>query len=327
MANRIKGFCSHCFENTYHIEQQWNSIRRNIYVCEGCKKSTLMCRICQNFAKGGSFYDDELCAEHDGTIKSFKEPRIKKTLNNITELDSKIGYKLKKVKDGVGDNIFFMDGFFKEENSNIKIWEQELSILYPNNPWYILTWKSSKLTDFISISHIFKHGILRKIPLPIPALHIPLAIQHVASVWKEAKNSAEQTGIHLGNILKNIQNEQIILCGHSLGAKVIYHTLIQISQQGKINKSIIKEVHLLGGAESNYSDNWNYAKQCISGNIYNYYSEKDDILKYLYQTIEPNIGKPIGRNPIKIAGVINKNVSNQVDGHTKYISNFSKFYK
>jgi len=75
MAIRIKGFCSHCFENSYHIEQQWNLIRRNTYVCEHCKRSTLMCRVCQNFARGGSFYDDELCAEHDGTIDSFQKKK------------------------------------------------------------------------------------------------------------------------------------------------------------------------------------------------------------------------------------------------------------
>ena len=331
MANRIKGFCSHCFENSYHIEQQWNIIRRNIYTCEQCKRSTLMCRLCQNFAKAGSFYDDELCAEHNRTIKSFQElaTQKKNTLNDITKLDSKLGYKLIKIKDGTGDNIVFMDGFLSEKSSNRKIWEEELRMLYPSNPWYTLTWKSKKLTDFITMKHILKHGVLRRIPLPIPPIfHLPLAVQHVASVWKEAKNSAEQTGIHLGNILKNIQDEQIILCGHSLGAKVIYHTLIQISQQEKtINKSIIKEVHLLGGAESNSLDNWNYAKKCLSGNIYNYYSENDDILKYLYQIIEFNTSSSIGRNPIEIDGIINKDVSNSVNGHKEYISNFSKFHK
>lgn len=71
MANKIKGFCSHCFNETYHVEQQWNLVRRNQYVCESCKKPTYQCRLCQNFAKGGDVWDDELCAEHDRTITSF----------------------------------------------------------------------------------------------------------------------------------------------------------------------------------------------------------------------------------------------------------------
>jgi len=75
MSDRIKGFCSYCFEETYHIEQQWNLLRRNMYSCESCKKVTYMCRVCQNFAKGGDYWDDELCAEHDGTIDSFSKKK------------------------------------------------------------------------------------------------------------------------------------------------------------------------------------------------------------------------------------------------------------
>ena len=329
MPTKIKGFCSHCFSNSYHIEKQRNHLRRNTYICEECKRVTLMCRVCQNFTKGGSFYDDELCAKHDGTIKSFEEANSEKanyTLDDILKLDFKIGYELKKIKDGVGENIFFMDGFLNEQSSNREIWEKELKILYPNNPWYALTWKSNKLTDFISVKHLLKHGaygLLRKAPIPLPPIvHAPLALHHMTSVWKEAKKSAEQTGIHLGNLLNKIENEQIILCGHSLGSKVIYHTLNKMSQH---KKSIIKEVHLLGGAENNSLENWNYAKKSVTGKIYNYYSNNDDILKYLYQIIEFNT--PIGRTPIPIDGVRNRDVSKHVNGHGEYITNFSKIYK
>ena len=330
MPTRIKGYCSHCFKNSYHIEQQWNALRRNVYMCESCNKSTLQCRVrvCQNFAKGGSFYDDELCAEHDGTIKSFQkknEEIVKNKLHDINKLDSKLGYELKKVKEGTGDIVLFMDGFLKEESSNKEEWEKALEVLYPHNPWYTLSWKSNKLTDFISMKHILKHGIARGV-IPVPWIHIPLTIQHIVSVWKEAKNSAEQTGIHLGDILKEIKDEQVILCGHSLGAKVIYHALIQISQQKPtMNTTIIKEAHLLGGAVSNASDNWDYASKCVSGVIYNYYSQNDDILKYVYQVAELNTSSSIGRNPIELDKIINKDVISSVSGHSEYISNFSRF--
>lgn len=135
-------------------------------------------------------------------------------------------------------------------------------------------------------------------------------------------------GIHLGDILKEIKDEEVILCGHSLGTKVIYNALIQISQQKPtINSTIIKEVHLLGGAENSNLDNWNYANRCVSGNIYNYYSKNDKILKYLYQVAEFNTSKPIGRNPIEVEGIKNRDVSSIVNGHSEYISNFSLFYK
>jgi len=329
MATRIKGFCSHCFKNSYHIEQQWNALRRNVYVCDACHKSTVQCRFCQNFAKGGDFYDDELCAEHDGTIKSFQkknEKKLKTQLYEINKLNSELGYELKKVKDGKGESIIFMDGFLNEENSNRKEWEKEFKNLYPNNPWYSLTWKSKKLVDFVNIGHLSSHYFLRFLPMS-PIFHAPIAITHIIKVWKEAKNTAEQTGIHFGDILKEIKNEEVILCGHSLGARVIYYALVQISQQKpSINKTIIKEVHLLGGAISNTYDNWSYASKCVSGTIYNYYSKNDDILKYMYQIVEVNTSTPIGRNAINMSGVKNKDVSSRVSGHTEYISNFSKFH-
>ena len=333
MSTKTKGFCSHCFKNSYHIKEKQNLLRRSSYVCQECKRATLPCRVCQNFTKGGSYYDDEFCAEHNRTIQSFQElHKVKNisSLNDIIKYDSKISYELKHVKEGVGESIVFMDGFLNEKSSNQKEWEAELKLLYPNNPWYALTWKSNKLTDFISVKHLLKHGLfglLRKAPIPLPPIvHAPLALHHVASIWKEAKKSAKQTGIHLGSLLKEIENEEIILYGHSLGCKVIYHTLNQMSQgTNSFNKSIIKEVHLLGGAENNALENWSYAQKAVTGNIYNYYSENDDILKYLYQIIEFNT--PIGRTAIKLDGVINRDVSANVDGHTEYITHFSKFYK
>jgi len=162
-----------------------------------------------------------------------------------------------------------------------------------------------------------------RLPVP-PIVHAPVFVAHIVKVWKDAKTSAEQMGLVLGDILKNINDEEIILCGHSLGARVIYSALIQISQQDpKINKKIIKQVHLLGGAIKCNSDNWNCASRCVEGKIYNYYSINDDILKYLYQILE--INDPIGRNPIRAKCVVNKNVSQYVSGHKEYISNFENF--
>jgi len=49
----------------------------------------------------------------------------------------------------------------------------------------------------------------------------------------------------------------------------------------------------------------------------------DDVLKYLYQVLE--IHDSIGRNSIEVLGVKNKNVSDYVNGHKEYISNFNQF--
>jgi stress response protein SCP2 len=66
----INAYCSCCFKKTIHRLIEQNFLRRNVYECTECKERTLKCRVCQNMARGGK-WDEEFCAEHDGTIGSF----------------------------------------------------------------------------------------------------------------------------------------------------------------------------------------------------------------------------------------------------------------
>jgi hypothetical protein len=85
----IQGFCSWCHELTNHQLYESSPISRNVYRCEGCRNLTLTCRACGHLAKGAPDPDvsradipflkslkvkwnDEFCAEHDGSISSFE---------------------------------------------------------------------------------------------------------------------------------------------------------------------------------------------------------------------------------------------------------------
>jgi len=68
-SNKI-AYCSWCFEKTEHRLVVQNTLRRNRYECNYCHHETLECRYCPNMSKGGK-WDNELCAEHDGSIASF----------------------------------------------------------------------------------------------------------------------------------------------------------------------------------------------------------------------------------------------------------------
>ena len=78
----INAYCSCCFKKTIHRLIEQNFLRRNVYECTECKERTLQCRVCQNMARGGN-WDDEFCAEHDGTIGSFH--RLNMQLDDITD--------------------------------------------------------------------------------------------------------------------------------------------------------------------------------------------------------------------------------------------------
>eukprot|EP00003_Mantamonas_plastica_P025460 TRINITY_DN4_c0_g1_i12.p1 TRINITY_DN4_c0_g1~~TRINITY_DN4_c0_g1_i12.p1 ORF type:complete len:660 (+),score=170.60 TRINITY_DN4_c0_g1_i12:2099-4078(+) len=71
----VEGRCSWCFKCTDHSLEDKNMVRRNIYNCGNCHNRTVICRSlnCSCLARDHGSYSDELCAYHDGTIKSWEE--------------------------------------------------------------------------------------------------------------------------------------------------------------------------------------------------------------------------------------------------------------
>lgn len=74
MSDLLNRFCSSCYNQGTHKLDQRNYIRRNVYVCEHCEAKTLECVTlgCSHMARTGKHWDENLCAEHDGSIASFE---------------------------------------------------------------------------------------------------------------------------------------------------------------------------------------------------------------------------------------------------------------
>lgn len=99
----MESYCSWCYRKTEHSLEIRRYVARNTYKCQGCGNYTLECRYCKNMTKGRpsestlksiemasikedyydvliesvngglrNSWDNELCAEHDGTIASFE---------------------------------------------------------------------------------------------------------------------------------------------------------------------------------------------------------------------------------------------------------------
>src|SRR5436190_589221 len=84
MGESASAYCSWCFRLATHDLMEVHFFSRNGYRCGACGNRTYKCRWCDNMARGspdllpeGLFerlkesWNDELCAEHDGTIASF----------------------------------------------------------------------------------------------------------------------------------------------------------------------------------------------------------------------------------------------------------------
>ena len=151
----------------------------------------------------------------------------------------------------------------------------------------------------------------------------------VISEWKQARNNSYAYSEALADFIEKIYEENpqksMNLYGHSLGANLLHHTLQHLYKK----KLKVNDVYLFGGAAEINKERWTDILS-TSNNIYNYYSDNDKILKWLYRSMEWS--SPIGLNPIvynnrkDIGNLYNYDVSDVINGHTEYTSNFFELY-
>ena len=149
---------------------------------------------------------------------------------------------------------------------------------------------------------------------------LPVAIASAFSLidnpWHVARNKAELAGKMLAQHIMNLPSP-ISLVGYSLGARVIGYALEHLAKEGCYGK--IYDVYFMGGAIGKDRDIFqsNSLEKLVANNIFNYYSKKDLVLTYLYQTAELG-DKPIGLMPIESDHVRNIDVTDIISGHLEY---------
>ncbi len=136
---------------------------------------------------------------------------------------------------------------------------------------------------------------------------------------------AGQTGILLADIVSRTESSYI-LCGHSLGARVIYYALQSLKSKETV---YIDRGHLLGGAVNNSTKEWDEAVTASLNWVNNYYSNNDWVLATFYKVGSFLCNSPIGRNPInsKSNKLQDFDVSNVVDGHAAFKTHFNSYGK
>lgn len=138
--------------------------------------------------------------------------------------------------------------------------------------------------------------------------------------WHTTMIHAKKVGEELANLLSRLNGGdfEIYFAGHSLGAKVIFHTLLSLSNDLDLN---IKNVYLLGGAtDRSNKKEWNIVSMRIKGDLYNYYSQNDKVLSRLYKVANIGLISPIGEKPIegRFHNIHNVNCEDWVDSHFKW---------
>jgi len=240
-------------------------------------------------------------------------------------------YGVKYLQGESKDTIhIFVNGFTNDsEGNNYKDWlDEAIDILDVEDTLYGYDWASGK--------KLSKH-ITQVIPLLARAKGNPILtplilLSRVRSEWKQARNNSKMyshdLAIFIEEQLIDKPNIKVNLYGHSLGANLLHHTLKHLY----VKELKVNDVFLFGGASEVNKEAWTEAL-CAATNVYNYYSKNDQILTYLYQSME--LTTPIGlsiiehnqKNKLVLANIHNYNVTDAVAGHTEYIPNFNLLYR
>ncbi|KAL3087544.1 hypothetical protein niasHT_024937 [Heterodera trifolii] len=211
--------------------------------------------------------------------------------------------------------------------------------LWMSKEQYTLRWESKYLEElgrsidyFVSfvVSYAIQRSLMETMLASlVSAIAWPLVLLGSSCVidnpWNICTRRARQVGEHLAEVLLTRQHGRrpITLIGFSLGARVLYHCLLEMSKRMPESLGIVQDVILLGAPVSASPSHW---RQLCSVNLpilfqlINGYCKSDWLLRFLYRTMSVQFiiagtGPVDNRTERKI---VNFNLSHIVKGHLDY---------
>jgi pimeloyl-ACP methyl ester carboxylesterase len=137
--------------------------------------------------------------------------------------------------------------------------------------------------------------------------------------WNNALDRAKAAGSVLADILvqRHLGVRPITLIGFSLGARVIFYALLELSKQKAFG--IVQDVFLLGATLTASHKNWSQARSVVSGRFVNVFARNDWVLNYLFRATSGGVGTVAGLRPVEnVPGLENVDVTDKIAGHTSY---------
>ena len=155
------------------------------------------------------------------------------------------------------------------------------------------------------------------------ALQLPVVLSKLAYLidnpWSVSMDRANATGLILADSLidRHLGQRPITLVGFSLGSRVIFSCLKELSNRGAYG--LVQNVYMFGSPVVVNKDDFLRARSAVSGRFLNGYSSNDWILGYLFRLTAGGIMRVAGLAPVEgIAGVENLDVGAWVKGHMGY---------
>ncbi|WP_316667965.1 DUF726 domain-containing protein [uncultured Propionibacterium sp.] len=237
------------------------------------------------------------------------------------------------VRDGDGPAVVYSTGFLTESDESWESWGRLIDTAYPGNPVYRVRWGAKELKNFgalvtgAGVKTLAGQGVRRlashaakAAPGLLPLNVMAGATGVLTNPWHTAVNRAKLAGVTLAEILSRTNNESgFILLGHSLGAAAMASAVQELGASGEPSPVVV--AHLLGGAFPASSDCAELSRG-VRQRVYNYYSTNDPVLSKLYRAASFGVraAGSAGLDPKPEDKVVNVDVSEQVTGHSDYVS-------
>ncbi|EHL03416.1 putative Uncharacterized membrane protein [Glarea lozoyensis 74030] len=155
------------------------------------------------------------------------------------------------------------------------------------------------------------------------ALQLPVVLTKLAYLidnpWTVSQARADAAGLILADSLidRNLGTRPITFVGYSLGSRVIFACLKELSKRGAYG--LVQNVFLFGSPVIANKDEYLRARSVVAGRFVNGYATNDWILGYLFRLTSGGISRVAGLAPIEeIPELENINVTEFVPGHMSY---------
>ncbi|XP_028663173.1 transmembrane and coiled-coil domain-containing protein 4 [Erpetoichthys calabaricus] len=200
---------------------------------------------------------------------------------------------------------------------------------------YCLAWESRYLLELGNAMVTLLSGLVNMVAQEalkytilsgiMTALAWPASLLAVASVidnpWSVCLHRSVEVGKQLAQVLRSRQQGKrpVTLVGFSLGARVIYFCLQELSQE-KDCQGIIEDVVLLGAPVEGTAKHWKTLTKVVSGRIVNGYCRGDWLLRFLYRSSSIQM-MVAGLQPVNLDDrrMVNVDLSSVVKGHLDYM--------
>ncbi|XP_052226436.1 transmembrane and coiled-coil domain-containing protein 4-like isoform X3 [Dreissena polymorpha] len=174
-----------------------------------------------------------------------------------------------------------------------------------------------------ALKYTILSGLITAVAWPSALLSASATIDNP---WHVCTSRATQTGKQLAEVLlaREQGNRPVTLIGFSLGARVIFSCLEELSKRTG-GEGLVEEVILLGAPVSGDVKLWKPLERIVSGKIVNGYSRSDWLLKFLFRTASVTFNVA-GLSPVKWDNrrMHNIDLSEVIDGHGDYLKKLNE---